>query len=1257
MLMSIVVLSANRAEAVSPGTHGNGIVTDTSPVNWTPHVLDGYVRSFAEVGNIVVAGGNFSEVTSPNGAIELDRDNIFAFEKGTGAITPFAPNLNGEVYEVLPTGDGQTVWVVGGFTQFAGQSHSRIVKVNITTGQPVAQFNPPNFNGRIHAIALRGDRLYVAGRFLNIGGQSHTLFAALNPTTGAVIPDVNIEFSVPRPNRPDGYLTINSMDVTSDGSRAVMTGNFTVVDGQPRYQIAMLNLTTNPTSLANWHTTDFDDSCSAAFDTYMRDVEISPDGEYFVVATSGAYSGGFFAGTLCDTASRWDFAQTGNDLHPTWINYTGGDTLTATAVTESVVYLGGHQRWQNNPYSGDSEGRGAVVREGLAASDPRSGSTLSWDPGRDRGVGVYGFLVTNEGLWIGSDTDRIAGFQYRARIAFMPLSNGTTMPPDWTGDLPGVVYSTGRDTGTTAQTNQLVRREFTGTAVTDSQTTPGSIPLANVRGAFMVDGKLYMGWDENGIRSFRVMSFDGDFGTPEVIDVNGLDGNVFLGNNISNFQNFDLPNMRGMFYDPATGRMYFTTPLNGATAPRLSYRYFSPESNIVGAVRFNGPADLPGLVWDNVRTMFLVGDRLYLGDVTGNLTRWNWDSAAGTPVVGTGVVVSGPGTDGEDWRARDAFLFVGEGEEPPNVDPTASAEVSCVDGECDFDGSDSIDPDGTIVSWVWDFGDGDSGNGEITSHSYAATGLYEASLTVTDDDGATDVHEFDVDVVVPNVAPVADFTADCSGLTCDFDGSASNDPDGTIVSWVWDFGDGGSGNGEVTEHEYLAGDTYPVSLTVTDNDGAMTTLVENVNVFDPNETTTVAFRAAASANQNSLTPDLDVPGSVQAGDVMVLVATLNSPDPTVTGPAGWTLLGSSSNSGTQTHAWTKVAGSDAGTEVALSLSSRQKTSLHLVAYQDASGVSDFAVDVNSVNGTERTTPVVDVAANGSALVSYWADKSSDNVTGWTLPGGVTERGETVGNGGGRISSAIGDTLNLAAGTAGGLTAVTDSANDRQGAAWSFVLAPAGPPPPPPTGIVAFRAEAQANQNSITPDLDIPGNVQAGDVMVLIATLNNPDTSVTGPAGWTLLNSASNEATQTQAWTKIATGGDAGSEVAVILGEQKKAALILVAYSDASGVSDFAVDVDSVNGNQRTTPAVTAAASGSALISYWADKSSDNVTGWTLPGGVTERGETVGSGGGRIAAAIGDTLNLSAGAAGGLTAVTDSGDDRRGAAWSLIIAPE
>jgi ADP-ribose pyrophosphatase YjhB (NUDIX family) len=113
----------------------------------------------------------------------------------------------------------------------------------------------------------------------------------------------------------------------------------------------------------------------------------------------------------------------------------------------------------------------------------------------------------------------------------------------------------------------------------------------------------------------------------------------------------------------------------------------------------------------------------------------------------------------------------------------------------------------------------------------------------------------------------------------------------------------------------------------------------------------------------------------------------------------------------------------------------------------------------------------------------------------------------------------------------------------------------------------------------------------------------------------------------------------------------------VAYSDASGVSDFAVDVDSVNGNQRTTPAVTAAASGSALISYWADKSSDNVTGWTLPGGVTERGETVGSGGGRISAAIGDTLNLSAGAAGGLTAVTDSGDDRRGAAWSLIIAPE
>lgn len=74
----------------------------------------------------------------------------------------------------------------------------------------------------------------------------------------------------------------------------------------------------------------------------------------------------------------------------------------------------------------------------------------------------------------------------------------------------------------------------------------------------------------------------------------------------------------------------------------------------------------------------------------------------------------------------------------PNNPPTASFTANCTDLECSFDGSGSSDSDGSIVSWDWTFGDGNNASGETVSHTYGAGGTYAVSLTVTDDDGATD---------------------------------------------------------------------------------------------------------------------------------------------------------------------------------------------------------------------------------------------------------------------------------------------------------------------------------------------------------------------------------------------------------------------------------------------------------------------------------------------------------------------------------------
>ena len=93
---------------------------------------------------------------------------------------------------------------------------------------------------------------------------------------------------------------------------------------------------------------------------------------------------------------------------------------------------------------------------------------------------------------------------------------------------------------------------------------------------------------------------------------------------------------------------------------------------------------------------------------------------------------------------------------------------------------------------------------------------------VTVDDGGTDGGG--------NSAPTSSFTASCTELTCDFDGSGSSDSDGSIASYGWDFGDGTTGTGQTVSHTYGAGGTYTVTLTVTDDDGATDSSSQDVSV-------------------------------------------------------------------------------------------------------------------------------------------------------------------------------------------------------------------------------------------------------------------------------------------------------------------------------------------------------------------------------------------------------------------------------------------
>lgn len=169
---------------------------------------------------------------------------------------------------------------------------------------------------------------------------------------------------------------------------------------------------------------------------------------------------------------------------------------------------------------------------------------------------------------------------------------------------------------------------------------------------------------------------------------------------------------------------------------------------------------------------------------------------------------------------------------PANQPPVAAFSFSPTNpapgAVVSFNAGASYDPDGTIVSYSWDFnGDGVfDRTGVTTTWTFPAPGTYTVRLVVTDNRGATGQTTRSVTVLALNQPPVAQFTytpsAPRPGDWIRFDASGSSDPDGTITSYQWDFQNDGvfDASGQVVFYQYLAPGTYTVRLLVTDNLGA-----------------------------------------------------------------------------------------------------------------------------------------------------------------------------------------------------------------------------------------------------------------------------------------------------------------------------------------------------------------------------------------------------------------------------------------------------
>ena len=359
-----------------------------------------------------------------------------------------------------------------------------------------------------------------------------------------------------------------------------------------------------------------------------------------------------------------------------------------------------------------------------------------------------------------------------------------------------------------------------------------------------------------------------------------------------------------------------------------------------------------------------------------------------------------------------------------NVPPTAvlTSSPSPATGKAPlhvtFNGSGSSDSDGSVVSWTLDFGDGStvaSGSGpppSSTGHTYAV-GSYTATLTVTDDDGAPDSASVSVNAKA-NVPPTAVLTSSPSPATgkaplnVTFNGSASSDSDGSVVSWKLDFGDGStvaSGSGlppSSLPHTYAAG-TYTAVLTVTDDNGASDT--DSVAV-DANAPPTASLTADKTSGPTPLTVKFDGSGSTDSDGSI----------------ASWSLAFGDGNTTTGTgavpnaisHTYTSACSCTASLTVT-----------------DNQGAQSAAATVG-MHVTTNLPPVATLTATPTSgtvplAVSFDGSASQDpdgSITSWSLDFGDSS---TAATGTGAVPNAIPYTYS-AAGTYHAKLTVTDNSN-------------------------------------------------------------------------------------------------------------------------------------------------------------------------------------------------------------------------------------
>lgn len=444
--------SAANADSLPADPTNPKTPATVSAVSLPTPQIDGVVWTQTVVGNTVFVGGDFT-TARPDGAAPgtstVTRTSILAYDIRTGLlISRFAPVLNGEVYAIVASADAKHIYIGGAFTTVNGVARGRVAELSSTTGALVKGF-APSANRTVRALALRSTTLYVGGDLFTMNGKTRSQIAAVSATTGAL--------SKWAPKLVGGQVT--SIALSPAGTRIVLGGQFTSVNGSSTYGYGLASLVRSTGAVTRWAAVRV--VRNGGKSAGITSLTATPSG---VVGTGYTYgAGGNFEGMF-----RADW-KTGKIL---MVENCRGDTYDS-AVQGDVVYIAGHTHTcsslgafrNTSPETKHRALAFTLAATGALAADATgiqaafngqpSPSLLNWYP--ELTVGTYtgkqqaawSVAANSSYVLYGGEFTAVNGRAQQGLARFAvpsrspntlgPISNGAGFVPTLTSNIPGAV--------------------------------------------------------------------------------------------------------------------------------------------------------------------------------------------------------------------------------------------------------------------------------------------------------------------------------------------------------------------------------------------------------------------------------------------------------------------------------------------------------------------------------------------------------------------------------------------------------------------------------------------------------------------------------------------------------------------------------------------------------------------------------------------------------------------------------------------------